>query len=103
TRRVELGDDGRAYARRGLERGTHPCAAGADDHDVVLVGLHRGRCLPGLWGRQAAVQNDGRRSAAAPVGHGSNVKITSVPRTTTTMNARYSATLSASRNPSRSA
>jgi hypothetical protein len=39
--RVELGDDGRAGACRGLQCGAHPRAARTDDDDVVLVGLHR--------------------------------------------------------------
>src|SRR6478752_7986759 len=53
--------------------------------------------------RQDAVQNDGSRSAGEADGHGSNVKITSVPSTTTTVNARYSVILRARRRPSRSA
>ena len=53
-RRVELGDDGRAHARRGLQGRAHAGAARADDHDVVLVGLHRGRCLPVAEGRQCS-------------------------------------------------
>src|SRR5690606_21527530 len=36
----ELRDDGGARTGRGLERGTHPGAPGADDDDVVLVDLH---------------------------------------------------------------
>ena len=68
----------------GLQRGAHAGAAGADDDDVVLVGLHRVDAFLFRGASAMRVQNDGSRSAGEPDGHGSNVKITSVPSTTTT-------------------
>lgn len=38
--RVQLGQDGCAYALAGLEGRAHPGPTGAHDHHVVLVGLH---------------------------------------------------------------
>ncbi len=112
ARGVELGDDGRPDLAGRLQRRAHPGAACADDDDVVLMGLHRGRCLLGesrvereedggvRWCGAQAVQNDASSSAGAFAGQGSNVKITSVPRTVTIVKARYSASLRTRRVPS---
>lgn len=95
ARGVQLGDDRGAGLLRGLERRAHAGAACADDDDVVLVGLHRVRCLlreggGAGWGVRVAqaVQNDASSSAGAFGGHGSNVKMTRVPSTTVIVNAR---------------
>ncbi len=53
-RGVELGDHRGAGPRRGLERRAHPGAAGADDHHVVLVCLHRVSVLVRPCRRRAA-------------------------------------------------
>ena len=42
ARGIELGDDRGAGALGGLQRRAHPGAAGADDHHVVVMGLHVG-------------------------------------------------------------
>ena len=66
ARGVELADHGGAHARRRLERGPHPGPARADDHDVVLMGLHVSRVPSGVrWCRTTAAG-----SAARPGGTG---------------------------------
>ena len=80
--RVELGEHRGAGALAGLERRAHAGAAGADDDDVVLVGLHGAQILSGVM-RLADVRQ--RRGCGSM--HGSKVKITRVPSTRTTHGA----------------